>query len=116
MTETTTTNEVIEAKAKELSLKHNCKVIPFAFKGDNESDLVIGYIKELPRHVKLALADKLTISPVSSCAEVLEHYLIREESDTRITSEDSDNDKYYMGVINIISNMIQISINQLKKK
>lgn len=108
------TNEEITTKADELSAREGCKVHPLVFKdGDNQ---VIGFIKEPPRHVKLRVMDKGLTSPVTAAAEVLDAYLLRDESDNRIWEENPDNDNFYLGATMEAYNMISMAVNQFKKK
>ena len=108
------TNEEVKAKADELSKQHSVKVHPLLFKvGKNEQ--VVGFIKEPPRFVKLRIMDKALISPVSAASEIVDAYLIKEESDARIYDEKSENDMYYIGAAMEAYNLIQVAVNQLKK-
>ena len=109
------TQEEIQIKADELSKIHNCKVHPLVFKA-SESDEVIGFIKEPPRFVKLRVMDKGLTAPISASAELVDAYLIKEASDSRIYDENPDNDKYYMGAAMEAYNLITLSVNQFKKK
>ena len=109
------TNEEIELKAEELGKKFNCKVNPLVFKADDGSD-VIGFMKEPPRFVKMRVMDKGLTSPVSAASEVVDAYLIKEESDPRIYSESQENDQYYIGATMEAYSMVKLSVNQFKKK
>ena len=110
------TQEEIEQYAEELSKKNQgVKVHPIVFKGNDEED-VVGYIKEPPRFVKLRVMDKGLTQPVTAASEVVDAYLIKEESDARIYSEDAANDKYYLGACLAAYNLVQMSVNQFKKK
>jgi hypothetical protein len=100
----------IEKKSEELSLKYGVKVTPLIF--GPEEDRVVGYLKEMPRIAKVRVMDKMLTEPFTACEQLLESCLIKEESDPRIMSED----KHYMGALNEISNMVQVSMNQFKKK
>jgi hypothetical protein len=108
------TNEEIQIKADELAVKFNCKVHPLVFSNGTEN--VIGFIKEPPRFVKLRVMDKGLTQPATAAAEVLEGYLIKEESDSRIWIESPENDPYYLGATMEAYNMINMSVNQFKKK
>ena len=110
------TNEEIQLKADELSQKHGSKVYPLVFMVEGSDDQVIGYIKEPPRFVKLRVMDKGFTNPISAASEVVDAYLIKEESDPRIWSEDQTNDKYYIGATLEAYNMVKLAINQFKKK
>lgn len=107
------TIEEIQAKAEELSVKHGCKVVPIALEDD-----VVGFLKEPPRFVKMRFLDKMTAqqSSISTMSELLDAYLIKEESDPRIFSEDSENDKYYFGATMAAIDFIKVQPSLLKKK
>jgi hypothetical protein len=109
-------NERAAKKAAELSASLNCKVHPLVFQIGADGDIVIGYVKEPSRQVKLAVMDKALLYPMSSVAEVLPSIIIENESDPRILSEDSDNDKYFIGACNVVYGIIQLAANQFKKK
>jgi hypothetical protein len=109
------TNEEIQEKAGELGQRENCKVHPLIFMAE-ENDRVIGFIKEPPRHVKLRVMDKGLTSPATAAAEVVDAYIIKDASDPRIWDENSENDKYYLGATMEAYNMINMAVNQFKKK
>jgi hypothetical protein len=110
------TQEEIELKAAELTAKHGAKVHPIVFMVEGSDDQIIGWIKEPPRFVKLRVMDKGLTSPISAASEVVDAYLIKEESDPRIYSESSDNDKYYLGATLEAYNLVTLAVNQFKKK
>jgi hypothetical protein len=63
------TNEEIELKAADLTIKHGAKVHPLVFMLDKNSDeQIIGYLKEPPRFVKLRVMDKGLTSPISAAS------------------------------------------------
>lgn len=109
------TNELIEQQADELSNREGCKVHPLVFMA-GENDKVIGFLKEPPRHVKLRVMDKGLVSPATAAAEVLDAYLIKDVSDSRIWDEKPENDKFYLGATMEAYNMINMAVNQFKKK
>jgi hypothetical protein len=108
-------NEQIQAKADELSITHKCKVHPILFTDPDTNENVIGYLKEPPRHVKLKIIDKGMTHPFSAASDIVDAYIIKDESDERIYSETGD-DKYYLGACGVAQSIIQTSINQFKKK
>ena len=110
------TNEEIELKADDLSKKHNCKVFPIVFKAVDGGEDVVGFIKEPPRFVKMRVMDKGLTNPVSAASEVVDAYLIKEESDARIYSEETENDVYYIGATMEAYSMVKMAVNQFKKK
>lgn len=109
------TNEQILEKAGELSQRENCKVHPLIFKAEND-EMVVGYLKEPPRHVKLRVMDKGLTAPATAAAEVVDAFLLRDVSDSRIWDEKPENDKYYLGATMEAYNMINMAVNQFKKK
>ncbi len=110
------TTEQIQAKADELSAKHGCIVHPIVFQEGEDAEQIVGFLKEPPRHVKLRVLDKGMTSPMTASAEMVDAYLIREDSDARIWDEKPGNDKYYLGATMIANDLIKMSINQFKKK
>jgi len=110
------TQEEIELKAKDLSVKHGANVHPIVFRIEDSDDTIVGFIKEPPRFVKLRVMDKGLTSPVSAASEVVDAYLIKEESDPRIFSEAAENDKYYLGATLEAYNLVTLAVNQFKKK
>lgn len=110
------TNEEIEVKLVELCEKHSCIIHPLVFQVENSEDNVVGFLKEPPRFVKLRVMDKGLTSPVTAASEVVDAYLIKEDSDPRIYSEAAENDKYYLGAVLEAYNHIVLAVNQFKKK
>jgi hypothetical protein len=109
------TNDEILLKADELSAREGCRVHPLVFLAEG-NEQVVGFIKEPPRYVKLRVMDKGLTSPATAAAEVLDAYLIKEESDVRIYEEKPENDMYYLGATMEAYNLISMAINQIKKK
>ena len=105
----------IQEKAELLSKQYACKVHPLVFKISDSPDLVIGYLKEPPREVKLRMMDKGIAAPITAASEVLDAYLIQAESDPRIYTGGSDNDKYYIGATMEAYDTVKIAVNQFKK-
>jgi hypothetical protein len=110
------TQEEIELKVQELSAKHGAVIHPIVFKIEDSEDTIVGFIKEPPRFVKLRVMDKGLTSPVTAASEVVDGYLIKEESDPRIYSEAPENDKYYLGATLEAYNLVTLAVNQFKKK
>jgi hypothetical protein len=110
------TDEQIRAKAEELTAQHMAKVIPVVFEEDGSTDRVIGFIKEPNRPTKIRMLDKSVFGSASAAAEALDICLIREESDPRIYSEASENDKYYMGAAMACFELVKYSVSTFKKK
>ena len=109
------TTEEIKLKAEELTQKNGVKVHPIQFKTEDGED-VLGFIKEPPRFVKMRVMDKGLVSPVTAASEIVDAYLIKEESDSRIYDEKPENDKYYLGAVMEAYSLVTMAVNQLKKK
>ena len=106
-----------EEKAVERSQKLGVKVRPMVFVVQaHGAEPVVGFIKEPPRQVKLAIMDKIHSGFYSACDQALDVVLLKEESDPRISSERSEDDVYRMGAVNLLSELIQYAANQLDKK
>lgn len=108
----------VKAKAEQLSAKLGIKVHPFTAIIDSQaSDFVIGYVKEPGRLVKMRAMDKVNMGQASfAYQELLEACLIKEESDERITSERSENDKYNLGCAEFCGKMLIIATDLTEKK
>ena len=107
------TYEKYKKKADELGILHKCKVHPLVLLAANNSEEVIGYLKEPQRQVKSRLLDKIAaMEPISACSEVLEAYLIKEESDARILEDD----KYFYAASLELYSTIQVAASVFKKK
>ena len=87
----------------------------FRSKDTETNEDVVGFIKEPPRFVKLRVMDKGLTAPATAAAEIVDAYLIKEESDVRIYSETAD-DKFYLGATMEAYNMVSMAVNQFKKK
>jgi hypothetical protein len=101
-------------KAAELAKKHLVNVYPIVFEA-GENDFVIGYIKEPSRLSKYRFLDKASSGIMSAAAEVLDLYLIKEESDSRIYSNRSEDDEYNMGAAAECGALMKVSNSILKK-
>lgn len=112
------TTEQIEARADELSAALNVKVYPMElYLEDKPEAQVIGFLREPNRLAKIRSLDMAqTHGSVESATTLLETCLIKEHSDPRIWSEDSAYDKLYIGAAMAASNLVQVSVNQFKKK
>ena len=108
-------NEAVAQRAADLSRQFNCDVHPLVFSGTADT-MIVGYIKEPPRIVKMRALDKSLTSPSTAGAEVLEACLIREASDPRILSEAPENDVYYIGACLEAVSFVRRSVNLFKKK
>lgn len=108
--------EAAEQKAVELSQQLNTKVHPLVFMASGEEDPVIGFVKEPNRQVKLAVLDKTLVGMYSAAAEMLDVIILKEHSDPRITSENPEHDKYYLGATMAAYELIKLAVNQIDKK
>lgn len=105
-------------KATELTEKLGVKVHPMVFYTTAGSDdLVIGFVKEPNRLVKARAMDKVQLGQFSDAyADLLTICLVKEDSDHRITSESSENDKYYFGATKFCGGMLKLSLDQAEEK
>ncbi len=107
------------AKAVELTKKLGVKVHFMSFITDPQaSDFVVGFVKEPSRLVKARAIDRVKQgNPSLAYQELLEIVLIKEESDPRITSEASENDKYNLGACEFCGGLLIIAVdtNDTKK-
>ncbi|MFB6456575.1 hypothetical protein ACE38W_14990 [Chitinophaga sp. Hz27] len=110
------TEEEIQQRADELTIKVEAKVTPFVFTGDSEDDQVIGYFKEPKRDVKIKILDKAQAGIASAAEDLMNLCVIKEASDARIYSDLPENDTYYMGAVMEVQNLLKFSVNVLKKK
>lgn len=110
------TKEEALKKAEDLSAQMNIKVHAVAFQEDENSPLIVGFIKEPSRMVKLAVLDKSMQGVFSAASEMLDGVLLKEHSDPRIYSEKSEDDKIYLGVVMAAYDLVKFSLNTLKKK
>lgn len=110
------TFEQIQEKADELSKKYSVKVFPIVFEDAETGVQVVGFAKEPSRMVKARVLDKALSGAVTAATELMDAILIKEESDPRIYSEASENDKYYFGAAMACQQTIAVSVNQFKKK
>lgn len=105
------TQEEVLSKADELGSKYGCKVTPLLFKNlDGEGDIV-GYLKEISRMAKLRVMDSMVTGGYSACSQLLDDCLLP-ESDPKIMADD----RYYIGAVQEIQNMVTLAVNQFKKK
>lgn len=119
--------EEVKCKAAELSDKLGVKVHPLTFinrvKGEEDKEeseeLVAGFVKEPGRLNKSRAMDKVSMGmPSVAYAELLEACLIKEESDPRLYSKASENDKYVLGAEQFCGGLLIISqdVTEVKKK
>jgi hypothetical protein len=119
MTEEKTTLELAREKADQLTEEYKSKgvfrVHPIVFKTDDGED-VVGFVKEPSRAAKMAVMDKAMISPMQAVEEILEHVLIKEHSDPRMSSDSQEFDDIHMGLAMSVFNLITFKVNAAKKK
>jgi len=104
------------ARAQALSDELKIKVHPLVFFVQEDGEPVVGFVKEPSRAVKLAVMDKYSSGFYSACSQALDVILLKEYSDPRISSERAEDDKYYMGAVYAVSEMINFAVNQAEKK
>lgn len=109
--------QTIEVKAEQLSKALNCTVKPLVFVDAETKEEVVGFVKEPDRLLKLRMLDKSQQDGAFSfAAQVYDSILLKEESDPRLSSLDSKYDRYYLGGVMEAYKMVEISINNFKKK
>lgn len=107
------TKEEVFEKAEQLTKIYGVKVHPFLLRDDDIE--VVGYVKEPSRLAKYRYLDKAMTGAMSAASELLEICLLKEESDPKITSEASENDKYNIGAATFCASLLNISSDTLKK-
>ncbi len=106
-----------EEKALQLTETLKVKVHPMVFKDPDNDEIIVGFIKEPSRMQKIAVMDKMTMGGTYSAgSELLDIILIREESDSRIYSEKSEDDKIYLGAVSAAADTIRLLIDQSRAK
>jgi hypothetical protein len=110
-------NDSVAAKAAEISARLGVKVHPLIFRDEETSTDVIGFMREPNRVTKLRVLDKsITVGVFSASAELYDAVIIKEESDSRLFSELSSDDKLVLGATMAAYDLIKTSVNQFKKK
>ncbi len=109
--------EEIEAKAEQLSIREGRKIIPFVFEDDNTKEQIVGFLRNPDRLTKTRILDKMmSIGMVTAASELLEIALLREDSNPRILSAQEGDDEIYLGAAMACFNFIKASDNLFKKK
>jgi hypothetical protein len=105
-----------QKKAEELSIKYNCNVTPIVFRDEEKNEDIVGFIKEPSRVLKLRVMDKAMTGAVTAASELFDAIILKEESDKRFTSEESANDKYYLGGAMVAFKTVEFAVDTFKKK
>lgn len=109
--------EQCQNKAAELSGLLNTKVHPVVFKDPDTGEDIDAYVKEPSRMQKIAVLDKMTmVGAYSASAELVDVLLIKEHCHPRVTSERSEDDAVYIGVLQAVTDLVKLLVNQAKKK
>ncbi len=117
MSKEVTTPEVdVEAIAIELSKKYGCTVQPIVFQENEESEKVIGYMKEPSRIVKARTLDQSANGSFSAGLTLFDACLLREESDPRFSSDKSEHDAIVLGGALAAIDTIKLQVNTFIKK
>lgn len=103
--------ENANARADELGKKMNCKVHSLVFRIRKDSDIIIGFFKDPPRSLKLQLMDNAVSQTYTICSNILESFLIAEESDKRILDPAYENEPYYFGSVRAVEQCIATATN-----
>lgn len=107
----------VKAKAEELSEKMGVKVLPMTFRGNDENDLVVGFLKEPPFLVKARAMDKMYAGmSFTAGMDIMEACLIKEETDPRILSPLPINDTYKLGAIKFCGELVTYRVDITEKK
>lgn len=105
--------ELDPQRLSDLEAKYGKGVYPFCFADPDEPETPIwGFVKPLDRATKIRCADLIEKGAVGAGAMIVDGFLIKEESDPRILSDD----KYYLGACYSVQGCIVVAINQFKKK
>jgi len=110
------TREAASAKVAELEQRFSCKVHPLVFGVPETGEILVGYFKEPPRTVKMRVMDKGLTQPFTAASDIVDAYMIKEESDPRIYSDEPKNDNFYMGASLAAYESIKLAVNMFKKK
>jgi hypothetical protein len=110
------TQDEAKQKASDLTALMGVTVHAIVFQENADSPEIIGFIKEPSRQVKLAVLDKSVMGGFSAASEMLESILLKEHSDPRIYSENSADDKIYLGAVMAAYDLVKFSLNTVKKK
>jgi hypothetical protein len=105
--------ELTNKKALELEKQLKWPVFPLVFKEGEE--WIIGYMKKPSRIAQMAAFGKISTSSLLAGQELLESFLIREESDSRILDMSPMYDSINLGASWAAYGLIEISLNQSKK-
>lgn len=105
-----------QVRADELTQSMGIKVHPLVFMTQDESEPVVGFVKEPSRAVKLAVLDKAMIGGFSAANQMLDVILLKEHSDSRIYSESPEHDKFNLGATNAAYELVNLSVNMIDKK
>jgi hypothetical protein len=109
-------NEAAAIKAAELSKSLNTLVHPIVFVINENEPPVVGFVREPSRASKMQVMDRAMQGVFTAASSVLDAYLIKEESDARISSFAPENDKYYLGAVQATQSLITIAVDLFKKK
>lgn len=107
--------EDVKKKSAELENSLGCKVHPLVFQVDEDGEYIVGFLRHPKRVVQMRVLDKSLLSPMTAAEEMLEVCLIKEESDKRIYSEESQYDSIYIGACMAASKIIKFAQQQFKK-
>lgn len=106
----------VEAVAAALSKKYGCPVQPIVFQQSEDSEKIIGYIKEPSRLVKARTLDSAANGSFSAGLTLFESCLLVDESDPRLSSDKSEHDAIVLGGALAAIETIKIQVNTFIKK
>lgn len=106
--------DIVEKKSQELTTKLNKKVMPLLF--NHKDEWIVGYVQQPTRTVVRVAVDKMEkFGKIEAGDLILQSSLIKEESDIRIISEESEYDGINMGACLEVLNLIDVSLSVVKK-
>lgn len=82
----------------------------------DETDVVVGYLKQPNREAKRAIVDEMMKSPTTAGKTYLECALIKDKSDPRFVSAASEHDSIVLGAELACIPLIEFYQSQIKKK
>ena len=106
--------DAAQGKAKEISdRKGGVKVTPVVFKVVDFDDPIVGFYTEPNRLTKVRASDaSANQGPVTAGSILYASSFLEDESDPRIKTDD----RLYMGACYAMLNVLQIAVDQYKKK
>lgn len=102
-------------KGAEISSRLNVKILPIVlpFK---ENDYAIGFLKMPSRQIKMqAISTLLKQGKIDAGMILLNHALVKDESDSRILNDNPEYDDLYTGAVLATNGLLSISVDQYEE-